>query len=352
MTTLPNSKNPLTPMMLQTAFRIPISGPNSTNKFPKPFVEWPTKNIPKQVTHTNLGFATHSFVFVHLFKKRQGHGALEESSLCGIMALDLYHFTGAQGDRQVAMRTTSGEMGWKMVMGGGCWWFLLLHLFCFPNRRKKGLFKTKTKEGTHINKLNKKGRNFQSSDFCFVPRKQWQNFIREMGRGALNAMPWVRGSGVPFSFQLKGEVGKQEDEMIFGSFCFNWRRSVDEPGIIFFVGFLNNIPGKKGRKTLCFSVNFNWLIIIIFMVFQYQSPSNSASHVGGYLLLKAVQQGAVSKLRIRCLSSINAWTSLKTWWQIWSLINNQNHQICANSANLWPFFGMVEVHGDPNLKGC
>ena len=91
-------------------------------------------------------------------KLRQGYGALEEGALRGIMALDLYHFTGAQGNGQVAMRRTSGEDG-QLEDGDGGWWMhrLFLVTFFFKTEGQKLIFKTKTQEGTH-----KEGRNFQS----------------------------------------------------------------------------------------------------------------------------------------------------------------------------------------------
>ena len=120
----------------------------------------PKKKPATQIPETPvLVFAT---IFAYVFppekkssKKGQGYGALEEGSLRGIMALDLYHFTGAQGNGQVAMRRTS--VRWvEDGDGGGCIVFFLLHFF-FKTEGQKLIFKTKTQEGTH-----KEGRNFQS----------------------------------------------------------------------------------------------------------------------------------------------------------------------------------------------
>ena len=175
----------------------------STNKFPKAFLEWPTKNTPKQVTHTHLGFAT-ILLFLFTFSKKAKGTARWKRARCVVSWP--WTCTTSPGLKETAKLLCAPPPGdgCKMVMGG-C---IVSSVTLVFEPKKKGFFKTKTKEGTHINKLNKKGRNFQSSwrwDFCFVPRKQWQKIYQGDGQRGIkcHAMSaWFRGS-----FQLSIERG-------------------------------------------------------------------------------------------------------------------------------------------------
>lgn len=180
-------------------------------KFFKPSVsDQPPQKKPRNTNSRNTRFGIcHDFCLCHstwkqrAAKKRQGYGALEEGSLRGIMALDLYHFTGAQGNGQVAMRRTS-------VRWVGRWWWWWMHsvfscyIFFFKLKDKNWFSKPKHKKG-HIRKEG----TFKADDIGIL------FFFRENGGKFLHrGVRWVPGS--LSVFQLKGAVGKQEDAMIFG----------------------------------------------------------------------------------------------------------------------------------------
>lgn len=212
-------------------------------KFFKPSVsDQPPQKKPRNTNSRNTRFGVcHDFCLCHstwkqrAAKKRQGYGALEEGSLRGIMALDLYHFTGAQGNGQVAMRRTS-------VRWVGRWWWWWMHsvfscYIIFLKLKDKNWFsKPKHKKG-HIRR--KELSKLMTLGFCFSSEKMGANFCTVVSDGS-------RG---PFQFfSWKGQLENKKMQWFLGSFCFNWRRSVDEPRNIFlylFVGFPNDIPGKK-----------------------------------------------------------------------------------------------------------
>lgn len=135
--------------------------------------------------HPQHKFPKHPFWCLSRFcLKRQGYGALEEGSLRGIMALDLYHFTGAQGNGQVAMRPTS--VSWVEDGDGGGFIVFFLLQFLLKTKEQQGFSKPKQKKGY----IRKEG-IFKADDIgiLFSSEKMGANFctvVSDGSRGSLS----------------------------------------------------------------------------------------------------------------------------------------------------------------------